>query len=164
MSHFVPEVYTIRIIRGLLPRLFQHFGEFLRKLPAAQVLRYDDAVGRDQEVRGDRRDPIGCGGRAPFVCVDAQDIDPRHVVGRRERPPFCLVVVERDGVNFKPLGFVCGVCLAQVGDLVAAGGAPRRPEVEQNPASRFHQRRERYGFALRLPARRVLLLQLSFQQ
>ena len=76
MSHFVPEVYTIRIIRGLLPRLFQHFGEFLRKLPAAQVLRYDDAVGRDQEVRGDRRDPIGCGGRAPFVCVDAQDIDP----------------------------------------------------------------------------------------
>ena len=74
MSHFVPEVYIIRIISGLLPRLFQHFGEFLRKLPAAQVLRYDDAVGRDQEVRGDRRDPVGCGRRALLVRVDAQDI------------------------------------------------------------------------------------------
>ena len=133
MARFVSETYTGRIIRGLLPRLFQHFGEFLRKLPAAQVLRYDDAVGRDQEVRGDRRDPVGCGRRALLVRVDAQDIDPRHVVIRCERPPFRLVVVERDAVNFEPFGFVGGVCLAQVGDLAAAGGAPGRPEVEQNP-------------------------------
>ena len=132
MARFVSETYTGRIIRGLLPRLFQHFGEFLRKLPAAQVLRYDDAVGRDQEVRGDRRDTVGCGRRALLVRVDAQDIDPRHVVIRCERPPFRLVVVERDAVNFEPFGFVGGVCLAQVGDLAAAGGAPGRPEVEQN--------------------------------
>ena len=114
--------------------LFHQFLQPGLQLPAGKVAGDDHAVGRDQEVRGDRRDPIGCGGRAPFVCVDAQDIDPRHVVIRCERPPFRLVVVERDAVNFQSLAFAGGVCLAQVGDLVAAGGAPRRPEVEQYPA------------------------------